>query len=212
MPSSRRSSQPGAWTQVSCIADSSPTEPPGKPIPLQRYSIFCLPNQLMGMRVFTFGYYAWFCFEYSWLLLCAHIFSLFMDIYQWKLLDHVLLYITISSVWGFHFITSSAILFIIQVFIIAILVGMKVVPSCDFDSHFLMAKDVGYILCLFAICVSSWERSVQILCPFLFGLFTSILLNGKNSLHNLGLYLWFQIFSLILWIVFSHSWFRLIEA
>ena len=57
--------------------DSSPTEPPGKPIPLYRYSIFCLSNhQLMGMRVvFTF----WLlCMILLWIFmykfLCAHVF------------------------------------------------------------------------------------------------------------------------------------------
>ena len=49
--------------------------------------------------------------------------------------------------------------------IIVILSGYEIINHCCFDLHSLKTNDVGHFFMCLAICISSLEKSIQVLCP-----------------------------------------------
>lgn len=108
---------------------------------------------------------------------------------------------------GCNFSTSLSKLFIVSLF------DDNHPSRCKVVSHivvliciFLMFNDIGHIfLCCLDIYIS-WEMSIQVHCPFLITLSSSLLLNRTRSLYILNTSL---LSSLWLANIFSHSggWF-----
>ena len=78
---------------------------------------------------------------------------------------------------GSSFSTFLPILAVICLWIIAILEGVKCYHTVVLMCIFLLANDVEHLFtCLLAICISFFgELFIQILCPFLIGLFIFLL-------------------------------------
>lgn len=88
--------------------------------------------------------------------------------------------------------------------------GCVMVYYCAFAFYHLDGFGDGIaFICLPAICVSSWEKSAQVLSQFLTGLiFICFVLSCRNSLYTLGMIPWLHVgfsnvffFSISIWIV-----------